>query len=157
MKHQRGLALSQLIFWGIIIALVAVLGMKVVPTTVEYYKILKDAKASVNKVGPEATVADVRKTFDNYAKIEHLEFKASQLEIFKENGRIIASFDYEKRIPLFANVSLLIRYQGLDGTISKVMESKSPSAGARSCLQRSQPAADRADSSQFRLSQQRAP
>ena len=55
MKHQRGLALSQLIFWGIIIALAAVLGMKVVPTTVEYYKILKDAKASVNKVGPEAT------------------------------------------------------------------------------------------------------
>ena len=63
MKHQRGVALSGLIFWGVVIAMVAVLGMKVVPTTIEYYKILKDAKASVNKVGPEATVADVRKTF----------------------------------------------------------------------------------------------
>ena len=112
MKHQRGLALSQLIFWGIIIALAAVLGMKVVPTTIEYYKILKDAKASVNKVGPEATVADVRKTFDNFANIDSLEFDAKQLEITKENGRIIASFDYDKRIPLFANVSLLINYKG---------------------------------------------
>jgi Domain of unknown function (DUF4845) len=112
MKHQRGLALSQLIIWGIIIALAAVLGMKVVPTTVEYYKILKDAKASVNKVGPEATVADVRKTFDNFANIDSLEFDGKQLEITKENGRIVASFDYEKRIPLFANVSLVIRYKG---------------------------------------------
>jgi hypothetical protein len=112
MKHQRGMALSQLIIWGIIIALAAVLGMKVVPTTVEYYKILKDAKASVHKVGPEATVADVRKTFDNYANIDGLEFKGSQLEIFKDKGKIVASFDYEKRIPMFANVSLVIRYQG---------------------------------------------
>jgi len=56
MKYQRGVALSGLIFWGVVITLVAVLGMKVVPTTVEYYKILKDIKATVNKVGPEATI-----------------------------------------------------------------------------------------------------
>ncbi|MBL8418370.1 MAG: DUF4845 domain-containing protein, partial [Dechloromonas sp.] len=37
MKYQRGVALSGLIFWGIIIALVAILGMKVAPTTIEYY------------------------------------------------------------------------------------------------------------------------
>ena len=66
MKYQRGVALSGLIFWGVIIALVAVLGMKVVPTTIEYYKILKDVKATVNKVGPDATVADVRQNFRQF-------------------------------------------------------------------------------------------
>lgn len=70
MKHQRGVALSGLIFWGIVITLVAVLGMKVVPTTIEYYKILKGVKATVAKVGPDATVADVRKTFDNFATVD---------------------------------------------------------------------------------------
>ena len=112
MKYQRGVALSGLIFWGVVIALVAILAMKVVPTTVEYYKILKDAKASVNKVGPDATVADVRRTFDNFANIDSLDFKPEQLDISKEGGKIVASFDYEKRIPLFANVSLLINYKG---------------------------------------------
>ncbi len=112
MKHQRGVALSGLIFWGVIIALVAVLGMKVVPTYIEYYKILKDAKASVNKVGPDATVADVRKTFDNFANIDSLEFEGKQLDITKDGGKIVASFEYDKRIPLFANVSLLINYKG---------------------------------------------
>ena len=112
MKYQRGVALSGLIFWGIVFALVAILGMKVVPTTIEYYKILKDAKATVNKVGPEATVAEVRRTFDNFANIDSLEFKAEQLDVSKDGGKIVASFDYDKKIPLFANVSLLINYKG---------------------------------------------
>jgi hypothetical protein len=112
MKYQRGVALSGLIFWGIIIALVAILGMKVAPTTIEYYKVLKDAKATVNKVGPDATVAEVRKTFDNFANIDSLDFKAEQLDVSKEGGKIVASFDYDKRIPLFANVSLVINYKG---------------------------------------------
>lgn len=112
MKYQRGLALSSLIFWSIVLALGAILFMKVLPTTLEYYKVMKDAKATVNKVGPEATVAEVRKTFDNFANIDSLEFKADQLDIAKENGKIIISVDYEKRIPLFANVSLVISYKG---------------------------------------------
>ncbi len=112
MKYQRGVALSGLIFWGIVIMLVAVLGMKVVPTTIEYYKILKDIKATVNKVGPDATVADVRKTFDNFANIDQLDFTPEQLDISKAQGKIVVSFDYDKRIPLFGNVSLMINYKG---------------------------------------------
>lgn len=112
MKNQRGVALSGLIFWGIVIALVAVLGMKVAPTTIEYYKILKDAKSTVAKSGPESTVAEVRSTFDKFAEIDMLEFSAKDLDISKENGKIVISFEYEKRIPLFWNVSLLIDYKG---------------------------------------------
>ena len=112
MKYQRGVALSGLIFWGVVITLVAVLGMKVAPTTIEYYKILKDIKATANKVGPDATVADVRKTFDNFANIDQLDFKPEQLDVSKEKGKIVVSFDYDKRIPLFGNVSLVINYKG---------------------------------------------
>ena len=112
MKFQRGVALSGLIFWGVVITLVAVLGMKVVPTTVEYDKILKEIKATVNKVGPDATVADVRRTFDNFANIDQLDFKPEQLDVSKERGKIVVSFDYDKRIPLFGNVSLVINYKG---------------------------------------------
>lgn len=112
MKYQRGVALSGLIFWGVVITLVAVLGMKVAPTTVEYYKILKDIKATANKVGPDATVADVRKTFDNFANIDQLDFKPEQLDVSKDQGKIVIAFDYDKRIPLFGNVSLVINYKG---------------------------------------------
>jgi hypothetical protein len=112
MKNQRGVALSGLLFWGIVIVLVAVLGMKVAPTFIEYQKILKDAKATASKVGPDSTVAEIRGSFDKFAEIDMLDFKASQLDITKENGKVVISFDYEKRIPLFWNVSLVIDYKG---------------------------------------------
>uniref|UniRef100_Q47EF8 Possible transmembrane protein n=1 Tax=Dechloromonas aromatica (strain RCB) TaxID=159087 RepID=Q47EF8_DECAR len=112
MKNQRGVALSGLLFWSVVLVLVAVLGMKVVPTYIEYTKILKDAKSTVSQVGADSTVADVRKTFDKFADIDMLDFKSSQLDISKDGGRIVIEFAYEKRIPLFWNVSLLIDYKG---------------------------------------------
>ncbi len=112
MKYQRGVALSGLIFWGIILVLVAVLGMKVAPTAIEYFKILKDSKAVVAQVGPDATVADVRKSFDKFAEIDMLEFSGNQLDISKDGGKVVIEFAYEKRIHLFWNVSLLIDYKG---------------------------------------------
>ena len=41
MKYQRGVTLSGLIVWGVVIALVAILGMRVVPDDIDYYKIKK--------------------------------------------------------------------------------------------------------------------
>ena len=112
MKKQRGVALSGLLFWSVILVLVAVLGMKVLPTYIEYTKILKDAKATISKVGPESTVTDVRRTFGKFAEIDMLDFKSSDLEVTKDGGKIVIEFGYEKRIPLFWNVSLLIDYKG---------------------------------------------
>ncbi len=112
MKFQRGVALSGLLMWGIIIALVAVLGMKVAPTAIEYGKLLKSVRATAKQAGPGATVADVKKTFGKYTEIDGLDFSPNDLDISKEGGRLVISFAYEKRIPLFYNVSLLIAYQG---------------------------------------------
>ncbi len=113
MKYQRGVTLSGVMFWGIVLALVAVLGMKVAPSAIEYYKILKDAKATVASVPAGATVPEVRAAFAKFAEIDHLtEFNAQDLDISKEGNQIVISFDYDKKIPLGFNVSLLINYRG---------------------------------------------
>ena len=112
MKYQRGVALSGLLFWSVILILVAVVGMKVAPTYIEYAKILKDAKATVGKVGPESTVADVRRACEKFAEIDMLDFPSSQLDVSKDGGKIVIEFAYEKRIHLFWNDSLLIDYKG---------------------------------------------
>ncbi|MER2538122.1 MAG: DUF4845 domain-containing protein, partial [Azonexus sp.] len=59
-----------------------------------------------------ASVADLKASFNKFAEVDHLAFTADQLDISKENGKIVISFEYEKRIPLFYNVSLLIDYKG---------------------------------------------
>lgn len=112
MKKQKGVSLSGLLVWCVIIAAVALLGMKVAPSVIEYYKTLKDIKATVNSLPQGATVADVRKAYGRYTEIDQLELRPEELEITKENGQIVIAFFYEKRIPLFANISLLIDYRG---------------------------------------------
>jgi hypothetical protein len=112
MRKQRGVALSGLLFWGVVLAVAALLGMKVFPTATEYFKLEKTLKAVINQVGDEATVSDVKKSYDRFAEIDGLEIPTDQLDISKDSGKIVISFDYDKRIPLFANVSLVINYKG---------------------------------------------
>ncbi len=112
MRKQRGIALSGLLFWGIVIALVAVLGIKVAPECITYYKILKATQAvAANSNGK--TVSEIRTAFGKYMDVEHVStITPADLDISKEGNEIIVAFSYEKRIPLFYNVSLLIDFQG---------------------------------------------
>ncbi len=112
MNKQRGVALSGLLFWGVVIAFASLLAMKVVPSYLEFFKVKKDAKATVAQSSPESTVTEIRRTFDRYAQVDSLEFNSADLDISKEGGRVVIDFSYDKKINLFANVSLLIEYRG---------------------------------------------
>ena len=112
MRNQRGIALSGLIFWSMVLILLAVLAMKVVPTVIEYFKIAKATQAVVNNAPPDATVLQLREAFQKFAEVDDIELPARELEIYKDRGQLVIEFAYEKRIPLFGKVSLLIDYQG---------------------------------------------
>ena len=112
MNKQRGVTISGLMVWGIIISLVAVLGMKVVPEYIAYYKIVKSVK-SVAANASGKTVAEIRSAYDKYADVNVIDtITAADLDISKEGNDIVIAFGYEKRIPLFYNISLLIDFQG---------------------------------------------
>ena len=112
MNKQRGVALSGLMFWGIIISVVAMLGIKVAPEVIDYYKIKKIvASTAANASGK--TVPEIRAIFGKYADVDHIQtITGADLDISKEGNEVIIAFAYEKRIPLFMNVSLLIDFQG---------------------------------------------
>ena len=112
MNSQRGLALSSLLFWGIIIALLAVLGMKVGPEYLEYYKIMKSVK-SISAGASGQTVPAIRAAYDKYADVNYITtLKGADLDISKDSNGVIIAFAYERRIPLFYNVSLVIDFEG---------------------------------------------
>lgn len=112
MRKQKGVALSGLLFWGFVIAMVAILGMKVGPEYITYYKIVKATKAVASSSNGK-TVAEIRTAFGKYMEVEHVStITPEDLDISKEGNEIVIAFNYEKRIPLFANVSLMIDFQG---------------------------------------------
>jgi type II secretory pathway pseudopilin PulG len=107
---QRGISLTGLIFVLAVLGVVAVFGMKLVPTYVEFSSIkdaIKSAKAT------NGSIREMQISFDKSADINDIEsIKGSDLIISKESGETEISFAYEKRIPLAANVSVVIDYAG---------------------------------------------
>lgn len=118
MRRQRGLTLISLIFVGGLIVAAVLLGMKVAPSVIEYFTILKNVKALASSGELDnASVADVRRAFDKRAQIDDIRsITPHDLEVKKVNGQLVIGFYYEKRVPLFGPVSLLIDYEGSSGS-----------------------------------------
>lgn len=110
--RQRGITLFGLLFWAIVIGILALLAMKVLPTMNEYFTIMR----AVNKVAKEGgnTVPEIRAAFDKQKEIEYSisSISGKDLSITKENEKIVVSFAYDKEIELVPPVYLLIKYEG---------------------------------------------
>lgn len=111
-RPQRGITLLGLLFWAIVVGFVALLVVRVLPTLNEFFTIQK----AVNKVALEGgtTVPEIRAAFEKQRDIEYSiqAITAKDLDITKENDRIVIRFAYDKEIELFAPVYLLIKYEG---------------------------------------------
>lgn len=110
---QRGITLFGLLFWAVLIAFVALVGMRVSPTVIEYFTIQR----VVNKIAKEGgtTVPEIRAAFDRAKSVEYgiTSVSSSDLDVTKENGdKVVVSFAYDKEVELFDPVYLLIKYRG---------------------------------------------
>ncbi len=122
MKKQRGATMIGMLFVSIVLVFVALLGMKVLPTMLEYQTILK----AVKKAGAEAnTAADAQSIFGKAIEIEQniSSITPKDLIIEQISGGYRVSFAYDKEIPLFGPAYLVIKYEGSSGN------SKSPTGG----------------------------
>ncbi|MBL8488097.1 MAG: DUF4845 domain-containing protein [Rhodocyclaceae bacterium] len=114
MKHQRGLTLISLVVVGVLISMVAVVGIKVAPDVIEYFTIVKNVKATAQDPSIKGTtVAEIRKAFQRRAQIDGINaISENDLDIGKEGNEIVISFAYSKKVPLYGPVSLLIDFEG---------------------------------------------
>lgn len=105
---QWGLSLSGFMFVVVIVALVAVFGMKVVPSIVEYSAI---KKAIVKAKDAGTTPAEIKASFDKQATTGYIDsITGKDLEIKKGNRGFEVSVAYQKKIELFGPASLVIDY-----------------------------------------------
>lgn len=122
-KKQRGLSLLGLIVVSAFLISAALVGIKVAPSVIEYYSIVKAIKTIA--AGPEGrgTVADIRRAYDNFAIINNVtSITATDLDVGKEGNDVVISFEYEKKIRLVGNVSLCIDYAGSSSTSGRPTE-----------------------------------
>jgi Domain of unknown function (DUF4845) len=110
--RQRGVTLFGLMIWAVVIGFAALVIMRVLPTMNEFFTIQK----AVNKIAREggSTVPEIRLAFEKTKDIEYSiqTISAKDLNITKENDKIVISFAYDKEIELMKPVYLLIKYEG---------------------------------------------
>ena len=112
MATQRGISLIGLLFWAVVVGFTALVVIRVIPTVMEYYTIVK----AVNRIAQSnpQTVAQARTDFDKTKQIEYsiVSVEPKDLEITKDNDKVRISFAYDKEVVLMGPVSLLIHYKG---------------------------------------------
>mgnify|MGYP000260782251 CR=1 FL=1 len=109
-RRQRGLGLVSLIFVGVIIVALLILGAKLVPAITEYLAIEKAIAAIRNEA---ETVPKLRAAFDRYAQIDDIKsISGKDLDITKVADNIVISYSYSYPIPITDNVRLVIDFSG---------------------------------------------
>jgi len=106
------MSLIGLMAWAIIVGFIGYLAVRVLPTVNEFLTVQR----AIDRVAADAppTVGEVRRAFDKQKDIEYSisSISGKDLEVTKENDKLVIRFAYDKEIPIFEPVYLLLKYKG---------------------------------------------
>ncbi len=106
-RSQRGVSMLGILAICVIIVIVAILALKITPAYIEFGTVKTAMLASTGG----KTVHDIQAAFQRNADINSISvISGKDLDITKEGNNIVVGFHYDKKIPLFANVSILIEF-----------------------------------------------
>jgi hypothetical protein len=110
--RQRGITLFGLMFWAMLLGFFGYVLVRTLPTINEYLTIQR----TIEKVAAAqpATVSEARIAFDRQKDIEYsiAAISGKDLQITKENDRVVIAFAYDKEIPIYGPVYILLKYEG---------------------------------------------
>lgn len=111
-SSQAGITLIGLLFWAVLLSSAALVLMKVFPAINEYRTI----QTMVDKVAQTggSTVPEIRASFERMRMVEYgvESITGRDLDITKEDDKIVIRFAYDKEVPLIEPVYLLIKFEG---------------------------------------------
>lgn len=118
MKNQQGLSFFGFIIVAVFVAAAAITGFKVVPAYTQYFSI----KSTISRLAKESAgvpPAAIRESFSKSAQIGYItDVDAKDLGITQIGGVTRIAVEYEKVVPVVANVSLLFNFS-IDESSSK--------------------------------------
>jgi len=110
-KQQRGITLTGVMMWSVILVFGAIVGMKLMPAYMEFAAIKKNLAAIANDQSVAATPAEIIKSFDKRAVIDDIKtIKGADLTLDKNGSEIIMNANYSVKTPIVANISLCIDF-----------------------------------------------
>ena len=113
-RNQLGVSLGGLMIGAVIVIAVAMVGMKLTPSYIEFFAVKKAINALADEARGGASVVEIRKNFDKRASIDAIEsVKGADLEVTKDSTGVVLSVAYRKEVPLVANVGIYIDFKAI--------------------------------------------
>ncbi len=111
MIKQRGMGMLGILFIVILVVAAAIVSMKAIPAYLEYFTI-KSTFTALKAEAKNGSAKSIKDRFNARAIVDDIKsLKAEDLEISKQGDELVVSASYQKVVPLFANVSLLIDFE----------------------------------------------
>lgn len=111
-NKQRGMGFAGIILIIAAALFVVILAMKLVPAYLHSMQIERIFKAIVND--PEmqtAVVKDIKASYAKRATMDYInDITADDIEVSKDAGTLTLSASYQVKIPVIANVSLILEF-----------------------------------------------
>ena len=105
-KAQLGVSLMGLLMACVVVIAIALLGMRMAPSYIEYMAI----KKAINEISEQkrgASAIEIRKAFDQHAVIDDItSVGGKELEVGKDS----ISVSYRKELPLFKGIGIYIDF-----------------------------------------------
>jgi len=114
MRRQRGVTVTGMIVVSFVLVLVILLGLKIVPVYMEYFKVNKQFKAMTENplVRGAPTINNVKVAWFRQTAVDEIKsLDPETINVRKEGGAIIIEADYSVKVPLFKNFSACMDFQ----------------------------------------------
>ncbi len=109
-SRQRGLSFVGLVFLLVVFVSLGYVATKSLPMLLEWQAINKAVKKAASEGN---SVPEVRGSFDRAAAIDDIvSITGKDLEVTKENEKVVVSYSYSRDIPLFGPAYLVYRFEG---------------------------------------------
>jgi uncharacterized protein (DUF488 family) len=112
--HQAGLSMIGFLLVAALVAMGVLVGVKLAPAYIEYYSLKNILKNMVNDHDMQtASVAEIKRSFDNRAVIASVSTRSGDLTISKDGGSLTIGTSYSVKVPLAGNVSACLDFEAV--------------------------------------------
>jgi Tfp pilus assembly protein PilE len=110
--RQRGISFFGLILTATVLIIVAIFGLRVIPSYMHSAQIGHIFKAvAADPAMQNATVREIKDSYTKRANIDYVsDITAEDIEISRDGGTLSLSASYSVKVPLAGNVTLLLEF-----------------------------------------------
>ncbi|HRP94932.1 MAG TPA: DUF4845 domain-containing protein [Rhodocyclaceae bacterium] len=111
-QGQRGLSLIGLLIIGALLAFALLVAFRTVPAITEYMAVQRIVRVVAEEGDGGATLSELRRSFDRRGQIDDVvSVRGADLDIYKQGGKVFVEVEYERKVPVAGNVSLLFDFR----------------------------------------------